>query len=185
MSTIMNFVVSRLGEARYLFVVGLVFALIGTLSLGLAALVPQPTHQNRNGVTAPREAHQTSTRTSAPEPAHIIPVPPLPDRLLMLPSGGLECLSDEVITCTAHLTRDASVAEVAAYLHTKVSAIRKLNPRLQKNRLKKGDEVVITNCMDRNTVPPLPETTGCRLARLKLRPDDARIGDPLASRRHN
>lgn len=178
MSTIMNFIVSRLGEARHLFVVGVILALIGTLPLGPAAL-------NRNGGTASHEAHQTYTQNPAPEPAHIIPVPPSPERLLVLPSGGLECLSEEVITCTAQLTRDASVAEVAEYLHTKVSAIRKLNPHLHRKRLKKGDEVVITNCMDRDTVPPLPETTGCRLARLKLSPDDARISNPLAGRRHN
>lgn len=175
MSTIMNFVVARLGEARHLFVVGVILALFGTISLGLAALVPQPTQQNHDGVTASPHAYRSNTQNPAPEPPHIIPSHILPERLLLMPSGGLDCLSEDVIACSAQLQRDASVAEVATFLHTNLRAMRRLNPGLRRSRLKKGDWITIDTCLDRNTLPTLPETTACRLARLKVGPNDPRI----------
>jgi hypothetical protein len=134
MSTIITLISARLGEARPLFVVGVTFALIGTMSLALTALVAQLAHQ-RTEIMVSR-AHRTYAETPVPQLGLVNQDPPASERLLLMRSGGLECMSEEIITCTAQLKRDASPAEVAAYLHTEISTLRKLNPHMHGNRLK-------------------------------------------------
>ncbi|WP_339038117.1 hypothetical protein WHZ78_09515 [Bradyrhizobium symbiodeficiens] len=172
MQKIMNLVVVRLGQARYLFFVGLACCFVGMTSLALAALIPtRKEHTHSQGselpIALPKEAKINSW--TPPQP------PPRPLSQGRLVSTDLDCLSEEVIPCIARIEREASIAEIASYLHVKTDALRKLNPQLHRNRLNSGDQLVITSCMDRNTIPTLPEPNACRFERLHIKPNDPRI----------
>jgi hypothetical protein len=172
MNKIMEFVVARLGEARYLVFVGLICCFVGTAALALAALIPSHTQQTHDETGTLPNAHPSDIRIPYPASSHP-PIRPLfPPRLL---STDLDCLSEEIIACSARIERDTSIAVAADYVHSTIIALRKLNPRLHGNRLKSGDRLTITSCMDRNTIPSLPETSACRFKRLNIKPDDPRV----------
>lgn len=111
---------------------------------------------------------------AVPAPAHIAaarsPAPVVPDHPIL--RTEFECLADAVMPCGAHVERDASLSEIAAFLHADVGLLRRLNPNLHGSRVRKGNRVTITSCLARNTDPSDAESLPCRVERLGVRPAD-------------